>query len=66
VSGRPGIQITVKVPAEGGVPPNRYESVVSAHVRAYWPPEATDAEIAKALALAFAEAREAVREVRYR
>ena len=40
MSQRPGIQITVENPADGGDHPNRYLPYISAHIRAYWPAHA--------------------------
>lgn len=60
MSARPGITVDATVPSDGGEQPNRFQPLVSVHVRAYWPPLATEAEIEEALTTAFALARESV------
>lgn len=49
MSGRPGILVSTKTPADGGESPNRYAPEITVEVRVYWPPKATDAEIYGAL-----------------
>jgi acetylornithine deacetylase/succinyl-diaminopimelate desuccinylase-like protein len=55
VTGRPGAIGTGRVPADGGDHPNKYHAEVTAHVRLYWPPNATDEQIDEALELAVDE-----------
>jgi len=54
---RPGIETTVHLDSDGGVTPNAYSPHISAHVRVYWPPRATDEQIEQALAAALDSAR---------
>jgi len=50
---RPGIQLTVDKEADGGVSPNRFVPLISAHVRLYWPALATQSEVESALEEAY-------------
>lgn len=60
MAARPGIQLTVTTPADGGESPNRYDPNVSAHIRVYWPPLATEDQIIWTLAEAFDQARQEI------
>ncbi|QGZ17334.1 hypothetical protein SEA_KAYLISSA_34 [Arthrobacter phage Kaylissa] len=57
MSSRPGVVTKQSVPADGGESPNRYAPFVTAEIRVFWPPKATDAEIERAIERAVAEAR---------
>ena len=62
MSSRPGIQITREYEADGGEHPNKYRPNVSAHIRVYWPPLATQSLIVATLDEAYWGALEAIRE----
>lgn len=57
MSSRPGVVADGQVMADGGEQPNKYAPYVSAQVRVFWPPKATDEEIERAIEQALAEAR---------
>ena len=56
MSARPGINVSVKHKANGGVSPNAYIPFITAEVRCFWPPLATEAEVEAALGEAFESA----------
>lgn len=64
MSSRPGVEVTVQRPADGGEHPNRFIPFVSAHIRVFWPPLASEAEVALALAEATTEALKKIKEKR--
>lgn len=53
MAARPGIIVDVQHDADGGDHPNKYNPVVSVHVRAYWPPLATQRQVEDALKEAY-------------
>ncbi|WGH21108.1 hypothetical protein SEA_CASSIA_35 [Arthrobacter phage Cassia] len=57
MSSRPGVVTKQSVPADGGESPNRYAPFVTAEIRVFWPPKATDEEIETAIHRAVVEAR---------
>lgn len=62
MSSRPGVLATVIAPADGGVSPNRYVPAITAEVRVFWPPKATEAEVMDALTRAVAKAQKQIEE----
>ncbi len=58
MSQRLGLQITCTAPTEPSVSPNLYIPEVSAHVRLYWPPQATWEEVEATMSRAFEQALE--------
>lgn len=62
MASRIGVIADASLDADGGVSPNRYTPKVSAHIRVYWPPLATESEIMWTLAEAFEDARKQVRQ----
>ena len=54
---RPGIETTVRIETNGGTSTNAYAPYISAHIRVFWPPRATDVEIEYALNAAVDSAR---------
>ncbi|UYL87675.1 hypothetical protein SEA_VRESIDENCE_35 [Arthrobacter phage VResidence] len=64
MSSRPGVLATHIAPADGGVSPNRYIPSITAEVRVFWPPLATEAEILDALNRAVASAHKQIDERR--
>ena len=65
MTGRPGIETTVRLDADGGSTPNAYSPFISAHVRIYWPPRATDEQIEQALSAALNSARACIQKRRH-
>lgn len=61
MSSRPGVVTKQSVPADGGESPNRYAPFVTAEIRVFWPPKATDEEIDAAIYRAVTEARKRVK-----
>lgn len=64
MSARPGVLVDVRRPADGGVSPNAYVPIISAEVRCFWPPRATEEEVAEVLREVFVETIRAVRSKR--
>lgn len=61
MSARPGIETTVRIDTDGGFTPNAYAPFISAHVRIYWPPPATEEQIELALEAALDSARSLIK-----
>lgn len=61
MSRRIGIQVTHIAEADGGEHPNKFVPLVSAHVRLYWPPLATEREVLDALTEGYLDAIGATR-----
>jgi hypothetical protein len=55
-SARQGWQGTVRVPTEERPSPNKQVPYVTAHVRVYWPGNATDAQVVEAITDAYDQA----------
>lgn len=66
MSGRPGILVTVRVPADGGKEPNKYTPEITAEIRIHWPPKANESDIYDALYAAVIDAELAILKERAR
>jgi hypothetical protein len=64
MSARPGIIASKTVRSNGGQSPNNYRGVVTAELRVYWPPLATDEEITIALNSVIQEAQQRIKGIR--
>jgi hypothetical protein len=64
-SARQGWQGTVKVPVKERESPNHQVPYVSAHIRVYWPGNATEAQILDAIDAAWWEAVQGVQAQRH-
>lgn len=64
MSARPGISVDAKIPADGGEHPNKFRPEVSVHIRASWPPLATEIEVKAAMYNAIDAAWDAIAEKR--
>ncbi|UIW13450.1 hypothetical protein SEA_AMYEV_34 [Arthrobacter phage Amyev] len=60
MSSRPGVVTKQSAPADGGESPNRYAPFVTAELRVFWPPLATDEQIEDAITRAVAETRKRI------
>lgn len=49
MSARPGVLVTVREAADGGVSPNAYVPMVSVEVRAFWPPKSEPEAVEEAI-----------------
>lgn len=61
MSSRQGWQGTARIPVEEKPSPNRQEPYVSAHIRVYWPSNATEEQVLAAIDAAWWDATQGVR-----
>lgn len=65
MSARPGFSVNVTEPADGGESPNRYMPWITAEIRCFWPPKATDAQVLDALQQAHEKALRKYHDLRH-
>ena len=55
---RPGVNVSIQVKADGGVSPNAYVPWITAEIRCFWPPRATEQEVEDAITALYHKALE--------